>query len=212
MRKYTTALFDLDGTLVHTERQYYITVMNKAINDLGLKPVPDSLIDRFWEEMDKISFAQEYFNVSIETIWDTLRKYENLDFRLSLTKAYDDVAYLQQLREKGLRLGLVTGASDRICKIECSLLPITFDTIVLARPTYGIGIKPDPQGLYVALDNLGSRKENAFYVGNATEDVLAAKAAGMLDIAIERGEYRVNAKPTKWIKSLYDLEAIINNP
>src|SRR3989338_11518706 len=206
---YNTALFDLDGTLVKTNRVYYITAMNKTFSDLGLGPVPETLIDEFWDEMDKASFAQKMFNVSIEAIWETLRKYEDLDFRKSLTTVYGDVGYLNQLREKGFRLGLVTGASARICKIECSMLPVAFDTIVLARSTYGVDVKPDPKGLYIALDNLGSRKENAFYVGNATEDILAAKAAGMLDIAIDRGDSHPKVVPTKLIKSLYDLESII---
>ncbi len=201
--------FDLDGTLVHTERTYYITVMNKAFSDLGLGPMPENLIDQFWKEMDKASFAQEHFNVSIETIWSTLRKYEDLDFRKSLTTVYDDVDYLNKLRENGFRLGLVTGASDRICRIECSMLPFTFDTVVLARSTYGIDLKPDPKGLHIALDNLGSRKENAFYVGNATEDVLAAQAAGILDIFIDRGNNSTDIAPTHRIETLYNLENII---
>ena len=97
---YNTALFDLDGTLVKTNRVYYITAMNKTFSDLGLGPVPETLIDEFWDEMDKASFAQKMFNVSIEAIWETLRKYEDLDFRKSLTTVYGDVGYLNQLRER----------------------------------------------------------------------------------------------------------------
>ena len=210
MVTYETALFDLDGTLVHTEREYYLTIMNNIIKELKLPQVTDEIIDGFWNSMDKFSFAQENFHVPLETIWSTLRKYEDLDFRKKLTKAYNDVNYLERLKSLGFKLGLVTGASERICKLELSMLPVTFDTIILARPTYGVKLKPDPEGILMALRNLNGNLESAFYVGNATEDVLAAKSAGVLDISIERGTNKIEAVPTRWINSLYDLEFIIS--
>ncbi len=207
--RYKAAIFDLDGTLVKTEREYYITVMTNVINDLSLPIVSDALIDEFWRSMDKIALAQKYFNVPLETIWDTLRKYEDLDLRKRMTTAYGDVDYLEKLKNSGMMVGMVTGASERIANFEISLLPVTFDTVILARPTYGVKMKPDPEGLHIALKNLGVLIDEAFYVGNATEDILAAKAAGILDIAIDRGTEKVEAEPTKWINSLYDLEGII---
>lgn len=208
---YNTALFDLDGTLVSTDRKYYITVMNRTFNELNVTIDDESIIDEFWNSMHKKEFCKKHFSVTIEKIWKTLKKYENLDLRKECTIVFDDVNYLERLKSNGYKLGVVTGASRKISDFETALLPVKFDIIINARPTYGITSKPDPHGLFVALRKIESSFTHAFYVGNGTEDVLAAKAAGMLDVFIERGNNTTDVEPSYRIKSLNNLERIIHN-
>lgn len=212
MAKYTTALFDLDGTLVRTERAYY-NILIKQI--FGYSENVDELNSKFvdfWASRDKESYSLNNFNLPLDLLLEQFRKHENLELRKVLTSEFYDVDYLVKLKSLGFKLGLVTGSPKRITDFETALLPVRFDTVVNASQNSGIKAKPDPEGLFVALRNLNSSFLHSFYVGNATEDILAAKAAGILDIFIERGYNSTDIEPSHRIKTLYDLESIINNP
>lgn len=94
----------------------------------------------------------------------------------------DALELLRQLRERGLRLGLVsnTFAPGRFLSPrldECGLGPAV-DVVVLSSE-HGKR-KPDPTIFHVALDGLGVAPEQAVFVG----DRLAADIAGAHDVGM----------------------------
>jgi HAD superfamily hydrolase (TIGR01509 family) len=93
---------------------------------------------------------------------------------------------LETLRERGLRLGIVTGSQSG------SFLPLReeglldFFEIVLTgadvtRP------KPDPEGLLKCATALGVGPGQAVYVGDTPTDVRASRAAGMAVVSVLSG-------------------------
>ena len=86
---------------------------------------------------------------------------------------------LVNLREQGYRLGIVTTKfAYRVRNIMKK-----FDTEDLFDVFIGVGdvtkVKPDPEGLLLAVEKLGVKKEEVLYVGDSYVDAMAAEAAGM---------------------------------
>ena len=73
--------------------------------------------------------------------------------------------------------------------------------------------KPHPEGLEKCLNALGAKKQESLFIGNAEEDVLTAKNAGILDVFLRRGEYDFKLdkiRPSVIIDSLYGLRSVLS--
>ena len=86
---------------------------------------------------------------------------------------------LVSLREQGYRLGIVTTKfAYRVRNIMKK-----FDVEDLFDVFIGVGdvtkVKPDPEGLFLAVKRLGVKKEEVLYIGDSYVDAKAAEAAGM---------------------------------
>ncbi len=86
---------------------------------------------------------------------------------------------LVNLREKGYRIGIVTTKfAYRVRNIMKK-----FDAEELLDVVIGVGdvtkVKPDPEGVLLAVKQLGVKVEDALYVGDSYVDAKAAEAAGM---------------------------------
>ncbi len=89
----------------------------------------------------------------------------------------DRQKFLQALRDRGLRLGIVSNAS--IVNIRRDLgEELTLFDVVMSRENIGER-KPSPAGLRKALSALGLSAEEVLFVGDTEVDVLAANAAGV---------------------------------
>jgi HAD superfamily hydrolase (TIGR01549 family) len=206
VKKFNAAIFDLDGTLVSTRPEYRYLVVGNTLRELGI-PVLESEIDLFWFRGNRTEIVRKYFKINPDLFWKTFRKHDSPEVRKDFTTPFNDVDLLRNLKNKGLKIGIVTRAPEHIIEAEISLIGKNiFDSIILANHVSGIKEKPHPEGLHKCLRALNINPENAFFVGNAEEDVMAAKNAKILDILIDRGEYEsMNIRPTLRINSLYEL-------
>jgi len=93
---------------------------------------------------------------------------------------------LEQLRARGLRLGLVTNGTgvDQRAKIERFDLARHFDHILI-EGEFGCG-KPDPRVYGAAMDALSARPEGTWFVGDNLEwDVAAPQRLGLWGIWVD---------------------------
>jgi len=94
--------------------------------------------------------------------------------------------FLAACRERGLRLGAL---SDYPADAKLKALGVAdyFDVSLCAQaPEIGV-FKPDPKGLRVALERLGTDAADALYVGDRVDvDAAAAKSAGVACAIITR--------------------------
>ncbi|RLJ00944.1 MAG: hypothetical protein DRP11_05225 [Candidatus Aenigmatarchaeota archaeon] len=207
--KYTSFIFDLDGTLVRTDPEYRHLVVGKILEELGVS-ASEKDIDRFWFEGERNSFIRERFGVNPKTFWELYRKYESVELRRKYVSPYPDVDVLERIKENGYRTGIVTGAPPEIAKMELELLgPENFDAVIVTTVSENVKSKPHPHGIELCLKSLSTDKGEAVYIGNSDEDVLAAKNAGVLDVFINRNEHPFDLnrlKPSLVIETLYELE------
>ncbi len=207
MSKYKAILFDLDGTLVSTNISLIHHLFNQAVSKFG-KTASVEDCKRFWFFNGRTDFIKNHFGISPSDFWPVYGALDTVDLRKKHAKAYPDVSSLHQLKSQGFKLGIVTGAKDDIAEYEIGLVGrALFDSVIVAHPNLGVAFKPHPQGIENCLKMLGFSNNQAVYIGNADEDVVFAKNAGVLDILVDRGEYVYSGpEPSHKISHLYELE------
>lgn len=103
------------------------------------------------------------------------------------TGPYEDVpALLARLKAAGVAMAVVSNKQE--CDVEALRQVYFADTVSLAvGGAEGRPLKPDPTGLYIALERLGVSKEDAWFVGDSEVDVATAKNAAMRCVAVSWG-------------------------
>ena len=90
---------------------------------------------------------------------------------------------LIKLKNDGQKLCVVSNKADLAVGDLCKkYFPDIFDCAMGARE--GVAIKPAPDLVNMALDQLGVKKENAVYIGDSEVDVATAAAAGLPCICV----------------------------
>ncbi len=117
---------------------------------------------------------------------------------------------LEQLRGRGVRLGLVTNgtAADQRAKIERFDLARHFDHILI-EGEFGCG-KPDLRVYRAAMDALAARPEDTWFVGDNLEwDVAAPQRLGLWGIWVDRARAGLptgtTVQPDRIVRALAEL-------
>jgi pyrophosphatase PpaX len=94
---------------------------------------------------------------------------------------------LERLATDGVRLGVATSKSRDAVDLAFSLQPpaVPFDACVVLEDT--TTHKPGPAPVLLAIERLGGQPADAAYVGDATYDLMAARAAGCAAIGVTWG-------------------------
>ncbi len=125
-------------------------------------------------------------------------------------------ALLPALKKKGYVLGLLTGNLPAVAKMKLKKVGIGKFFSVGA---YGDSFKPRSTYVSRALKSTNSkfclqlRKTDAVYFGDAPNDVIAGKGAGVRMIAVATGRFSVKTlksyKPYKVLKDLSDKKEVL---
>jgi len=189
-RAFDLVMFDLDGTLIETAAEIGDAV-NDTLRHFGLSEVEQDSVNRWiglgTRELlvQALAFVQQ---MTVEAIRasDTLpqvatefgRHYERrCGTRSQLYPYVREV--LQQLRQQGVRLAVVTNKEARYTQLVLAahaLQPL-FDRVVCgdSLPTK----KPDSAGIRSCLAQFQVAAERALFVGDSSIDVAAARNAGV---------------------------------
>ncbi len=198
------AIFDLDGTLVHIDKEYRRDLVRDVLKEFG-SDVPEPELDEFWF-MHSRNLMVEKWGLDVKDFWKVFLRLNDHEKELSHTFAFDDVKYLDKLRQKGIILAILTGSGREMSEKKLRLLDIDFDVVVNAHLFTEIKGKPHPEGALECLRLLKVAKEQTIYVGNSDEDILTARNAGIFSVLIDRKEHKHDLKPDMRIESLYELE------
>jgi phosphoglycolate phosphatase/pyrophosphatase PpaX len=121
---------------------------------------------------------------------------------------------LLHARERGLKIGLLTGKGRRSTMITLDALRVTelLDSIITGDDAPAP--KPDPSGLLLTLDRLAVAAGRAVYVGDSLADAGAARAAGTrLAAALwdpRASIARLSEQPDYALSSETDLHAFLD--
>ncbi|MGE5839837.1 MAG: HAD family hydrolase [Deltaproteobacteria bacterium] len=188
-------IFDLDGTLIDSVGIYYVMmetvfeelswppvsreVMRKAIKDGGFDwdLVLPSGTGRTTEDL--IASAREVIREMYPRVFED---------EVDLVPGAENL--LKRLHERNVKLGLVTSTLERF--IEFKLIPLKkrrlrelFQSVITLDDVKNR--KPSGDPLLECARRLGAHPEKCAYVGDATVDIVAGKAAGMRTIAVLTG-------------------------
>lgn len=182
-------LFDIDGTLVDSVGAYH-EVARIAAEPFGFdvtrEDVQHSMATgkNFWKGLipqdrrDGEAIIKE-MSAHAGREWPrVLREFGTL---------FEGVAQtLDELRRRGIKLGIVSGARPEVMELlsKDGLLDC-FDTVILGGDV--ARGKPDPEGLHKALDGLNVPPGMALYVGDTPVDIQAGRAAGVRVVSVLTG-------------------------
>lgn len=124
------------------------------------------------------------------------------------TIVFDGVAHLvANLRQRGLRWGIVTNKSQRFTNpLVASIADFSSVAVVVSGDTTPHS-KPHPEPLLFAARSLGFLPEQCLYVGDDERDIQAGKAAGMPTVAATYGYLGSKTDTSQWA-----ADAEINSP
>lgn len=182
-------IFDLDGTLINSLEDIAYSV-NCALRDFGYKERSLEEIRTFIgngaDMLIKRALPKEG-QKDFEEVFKAYRDYyrQNLCTR---TLPYEGISeLLDNLRNAGIKTAVVTNKNDDDAKyIVNKLLGSGIDAVVGADLSKRKK-KPDPEPVLLALDLLGVKKEESYYIGDSETDISTAENTGMKCIGCSWG-------------------------
>ena len=186
--KYSTYIFDLDGTLLDTLADLAAAV-NYALRQHGM---PEHTIDdvrRFVgngvRKLMERAIPDGEKNPDFEATFATFREYY-MHHSLDTTRPYPGIIEtLEALKAKGCRLAVVSNKMMAATKELCQhFFADTIEVAIGENEAAGIRKKPAPDTVFEALRQLGEEKDSAVYVGDSDVDLETASNSGLPCISV----------------------------
>lgn len=211
--KITAVIFDLDGVITSTDEYNYLSweeiarelniPFNRKINEqfrgISRDDCVSILLKGHKDEFDQ-NFKKYIADRKNEIYKEHLKKITP-DF-----VAQDVVNTLKELKKRGYKMAIGSSSKNApyiLERIDCNKY---FDSIVDGNQIKRT--KPDPEVFLLAAEKIGKKPEECIVVGDATADIDAAIAGGMMSASISYaaklglGNYQ--------LKVLSDLLSIAN--
>ncbi len=174
--KYTHIVFDIDGTLLDTE---------KAVL-LSLKDIVQEYQNRTMD-INELRFALGIpgQDVLVKLGFDNLEHYnalwmQNFENYFDTIQIFDGINYvLNQLKKQNYSLGIITSKTTK--EYETDFIPFGladyFDTVICAEDS--IKHKPFSEPMEKYLECSGARQGEVLYIGDTIYDLQCAKGANV---------------------------------
>ncbi|MBQ9859448.1 MAG: HAD family hydrolase [Clostridia bacterium] len=189
MAKAKAVVFDMDGTILDTLGDLVASV-NYALAQHGFPTHTAKEIRSYLGNGPANLIMQSCpagtAKETVAAVLATYLPYYAVHSR-DTTGPYAGVAeMLSQLKAAGVAMAVVSNKQE--CDVEALRQVYFADTVSLAvGGSEGRPLKPDPTGVFIALERLGVAKEDAWFVGDSEVDVVTAKNAGMRCVAVSWG-------------------------
>jgi HAD superfamily hydrolase (TIGR01549 family) len=218
-KRMRAVFFDLDGTILNNtfKAKEAKTAVIERITELGLDTRNISIDDTVKSMLEK---AEAQVQKGGRLTRESLRKnlsavLDRFDVEaLSESKLTKGATHVMcELKKSGVKVGLVSNSGSKGVELALKKFDLArFFDLVITRDDVK-RIKPNGDCIRKALSTLGYRPNDAAYVGDSWIDVMAAKDAGVMAIAIVGGispkEKLLQASPDRIISSLYELLNIV---
>ena len=187
--RYQTAVFDLDGTLLDTLEDLYLAT-NAALESHSLPRRSRDEVRMFvGNGVEMLIRRAVPAGTDEETTLAVLADFKTTYAAIceDHTRPYDGILnMLRALREKGIRVAVVSNKFDAATKQLCEKYFGDLVEVAIGERA-GVRKKPAPDTVYEALKELGSTAEGAVYIGDSDVDIETARNCGMPCISVTWG-------------------------
>ncbi|HQE66078.1 MAG TPA: pyrophosphatase PpaX [Bacillota bacterium] len=174
---YKYVLFDLDGTLINTNRLILDSFKHTYKKCLGLEVCEEDILKCFGEPL-KVTLRR-YSEEKADELFNTYIEYNESRHNDTVTIFEGIQELLSELVNQGRTLALVTAKRRRVAIMGLDLFDIKkyFDVIVALEDTELH--KPNPAPVIKTLELLGAKPSEALMVGDSVFDIHSAHGASV---------------------------------
>lgn len=212
-----TIIFDLDGTLLNTLEDLKDSV-NFALerNDLPYRKLSEirAFVGNGIRLLVERAVPENTDKEKVDACFKDFCDYYKIHME-DKTAPYDGIVeMLKNVKASGFKTAIVTNKVDYAAQDLCKrMFGENIDFVVGStddRPN-----KPAPDGVFYAVEKLGSKLENTIFVGDADTDILTAKNAGLESIGVLWGfrdrEIIEEAGAEYIVDTVKDLEKLLKD-
>ena len=192
--RYEAVLFDLEGTIVdfqwRTDKaiEQTLGVLKDFGFDMSVFNGCDyaSLYNKAIDEAEKRGLRAEKVRKAMDQIYDAV---DNDALQRWVPKD-DTKNTLRGLRDRGFGTALVSNVGNKAVRSVLSRFDLNqFLDVVITRNSVK-RLKPECEGIILALEKLGVGKDSLLFVGDSITDILTCRAAGVEVAIVLGGEHR----------------------
>ena len=187
--RYQIAVFDLDGTLLDTLEDLYLAT-NSALESHSMPRRSRDEVRMFvGNGVEMLIRRAVPAGTDEETTLAVLADFKTTYAAIceDHTRPYDGILdMLRALREKGIRVAVVSNKFDAATKQLCQKYFGDLVEVAIGERT-GVRKKPAPDTVYEALKELGMTATGAVYIGDSDVDIQTARNCGMPCISVTWG-------------------------
>ncbi len=194
-------LFDLDGTLLDTARDF-AAILNQMRDQHSLPALPfesvRSTVSHGARALVTLAFDLQEGETGFETLrLELLERYgQHLAVHACLFEGLDGV--LQHLEVENIPWGIVTNKPRIYSEAILSALALDQRCQSLVCADDVSRSKPDPESLLLACQQLQRQPGNVIYIGDHHRDIEAGKRANMITIAAAYGYIHSDDPVENW--------------
>lgn len=211
----TTAIFDLDGTLLNTLSDL-ADATNYALNECGYPQRTDNEIKQFvGNGVEMLIRRAVPENTPEEKIQECLAifKIYYLHNSKNKTKPYDGIIeMLTHLKKKGFKIAVLSNKFDNAVKKLCNEYFFGLINIAVGE-SEKIKKKPAPDGILKIIEELGANPSQTVMIGDSDTDIQTAKNANIHSIGVLWGfrseQVLIDAGADELVDSPERLELIL---
>lgn len=184
-----TVIFDMDGTLLDT-----LEDLADAVNEgLAVCGYPSRTLEeiRYFigngvRRLITEAVPEGTSEADIETCIAAFKEYYAQHWQDKTVPYKGILELLSELKKRGVKTAVISNKYDQAVLQLCKdYFPESFD--VARGEREGVPRKPAPDGIYAILEELGSEKKNAVYVGDSEVDMATAQNAGLASVGVTWG-------------------------
>ena len=209
--KITTILFDLDGTLIDTNELIISTYLHTLEKYFPAKYRREDVLPFMGPTLH-----EAFSSVDPDRVEEMIMEYRtfNLANHDALVKEFEGVFdTVQTLYEKGYKLGIVTTKRHDVALKGLRLTNLDQFFEVIVALDHVIKVKPDPEPIFTALEQLDAAARETLMVGDNFHDILAGKNAGTktagVSWSIKGRNYIAKYEPDYILDHMHDLLKIL---
>lgn len=183
-------IYDMDGTLVHTE-PIALKIMREVLVDFDVELTHSDeqfLVGKAWPWV--LSELKQHKSAAFnpDEVYQRISKLYNEKLNEMIPEMPGAVESVHQMSRR-FPLGLVSGSYQaQIIKILGKLQILSHFKVILGIEEYQES-KPAPRGYLMCAELLNVTPKNCLVIEDSNPGIRAAKAAGMVAVAITAGNY-----------------------
>lgn len=184
--KYSTIIFDLDGTLMDTLKDLWLSVnYSLRTNNLPERSLEEvrTFVGNGVRLLIQRAIPEGSNEQTLNAVLQAFKEYYQAHCKDN-SKPYDGIAdAMRTLREQGRRIAIVSNKPQfGVTELHEEWFKDLAEVAVGERE--GLKRKPAPDMVEVALKELGVSKDNAVYIGDSDVDIATAASSGMPCVSV----------------------------